>query len=44
MKAGIECSREADEEHGHEADIGHHWGTNTEPYLEADIGPALQIK
>ena len=44
MKASIECGQEADEEHGHEADVGHHWGTDAEPDPEADIGPTLQIE
>ena len=44
VEAGIECSQEDDKEHGHEADIGHDWGTDTEPDPEAEIGPTLQIE
>ena len=25
-------------------DVGHNWGTNAEPDLEANIGPTLQIE
>ena len=44
VKASIEHSWEANEEHSHEANVGYHQGTNTEPNPEADIRPALQIE
>ena len=44
VKASVECGQEANEEHGHEADVGYHQGTNAEPNPEANIGPALQIE